>query len=406
MDEQHRAISADQVWPEAYGGGLQPWSEVVMPPVGGEGWPWPQATAMRAMRIPAVARGVGLIADLVRSMPMDLVRQGKVQPRPRLLEQPVPDAGTSWFIGVQVEDYLLHGNALHYVTSRGYDGYPLSVAWLPAQWVGVAEDEDHPGQISYWIAGRRLATENVVHVRRGADRSFPRRGMGIVEEHFETLARVQDQSTYESRQLRNGGVPSVAVIVDNANLSQEEADAAKTQWVAKYGGTSREPAILPKGTEVKPLAWSPHDSQMVEARKLTLQDVANLLRIDGFWLGADSPGLQYKSAGPMFTNLVRQTINPILGDFEDAWSQAWTPWGQRVRFDRRAATRDDFLTELQAILPAIGKVVDLDEAREFLGLPPASKELRDLVTLKPAPPQLQQATDQTQQQDQTTTQEG
>ena len=39
------------------------------------------------------------------------------------------------------------------------------------------------------------------------------------------------------------------------------------------------PVILPSGSEVKPLAWSPSDSQMVEAHQMSLQDVAN--EIDG-----------------------------------------------------------------------------------------------------------------------------
>lgn len=386
-----RAISADKLPGFAYGGGygtLQPWSELVLPPVGGEGFAdllWPQAVQHRAMSIPGVARGVSLIRDLVRTMPLDLYRGSVLQDRPALLSQPCPDAGTAWWVGVQVEDYLLHGNALHYVTSRSAStGYPLSFAWLPAQWTSISRDPD-TGDLAYWVNGTRLRTADVVHVRRGADPAFPDRGLGFVEQFLDTIRRVKDQDAYESRTMRGGSVPSVAVITGNPNLSQDEADAAKSQWVSKYSGPTREPAILPQGTSVVPLAWSPADSQMTEARKASLLDLSNALGLDGFWLGAESAGLQYKSMGPMFTNLVRQTIAPILRDIEDVWSMRWVPYGSTIQFDRNEVTREDFLTELAAMTNAYkAGVVTLDEARARLRLPPAPQELTALPPAAPA----------------------
>ena len=398
--EQVRAISADQLgWVQ--GGGLQPWSEVVMPPLGGEAIRWPTVSMARAMSVPAVGRGVGLISDLIRSMSMQLVRGTAVLPQPRLLANPCPDMGTAWFVGCQVEDYLLHGNALHYITVRGWDGYPLAATWLPAQWTSIGESDTDPGECDYWVGGVKLDRRNVVHVRRGSDRSFAKRGIGIMEQYFETLARAKDQETYETQQLRSGSVPSVVIETPNPDLSQAEADMAKQAWIEKYSGPNRQPAILPAGSKVTPLSWSPNDAQMVEAKRATLQDIANLLRMDGFWVGAESAGLQYKSAGPMYTNLVRQTISPIALDFEDAWSDAWTPLGQRMRFDRRAITRDDFLTELAAILPAVGTLLTLDEARDYLGYGPAPAELK----AKPQPVALQPV-DQTAQDGQNDQQQG
>src|SRR5690349_16989579 len=91
----------------------QPWNRVIFPP--------PDApaslpmTASRARGIPAIARVLQLISGVIRQMPLDDYRGVEPLPRPRLLESPDPDVARSWWVGNQVDDYLLHGNAVHYV---------------------------------------------------------------------------------------------------------------------------------------------------------------------------------------------------------------------------------------------------------------------------------------------------
>ena len=64
--------------------------------------------------------------------------------------------------------------------------------------------------------------------------------------------------------LAGGAVPSVAIITPTGTLTQDVADAAKEAWLNKFGGPVREPVILPNGTQVIPLAWSPSDTQLIE----------------------------------------------------------------------------------------------------------------------------------------------
>ena len=58
----------------------------------------------------------------------------------------------------------------------------------------------------------------------------------------------------------------------------------------KFSGPTREPVFLPNGTAVIPLAWSPTDTQLAEARHMSLLDVANMFNLDGYWLGAPVAG--------------------------------------------------------------------------------------------------------------------
>lgn len=347
----------------------QPWTRVVFPGVDERRTVWDPVSAMA---LPSVGRAVNLIAGQVRQMPIDDYRGVTPLPRPRLLEAPDPSQARSWYVGEHVKDYLLHGNAVSYVSAYDAEGWPAACAWLPASWVTISWDPGDPQYAApdYWVGGHKLDRERVIHVKRGADQAWPVRGVGVVEQHVGALSRVAMAEQYEASALSGSGVPSVAVITPNPRLGPDEAKAAKADWKEKFDGPAREPVILPSGTQVVPLAWSPTDAQLTETRKLGLQDVANIFNVDGFYLGAESRGLTYKSPAPMFLQLLRITLEPILADFEGVWSAAWLPRGRRARFDRQVLLVDDLQTSINTLATAVAAgLMTLEEARIYLGMP-------------------------------------
>jgi HK97 family phage portal protein len=376
---------AVDLWRTGQGLANQPWSRVVFPNPDGSIWPgatWLPSVwdAASALRVPAVSRATTLYSGLIKQCAIDAFRGVDPLARPRLLDAPDPDESRSWFVGVQVEDYLWHGNALQLVTSRSVEGWPLSVAWVPASWVSIIW---HPGEPRhrYMVGATELPFEDVIHVRRSADRRLPVRGVGVIEQHLSTFDRAAMEEDYERSTLSNSGVPSVAIVTPNPSLSQEEADDGAVVWDEKFGGPVRRPAILPYGTTVIPLGWSPADSQMIEARKMTLLDVANAFNLDGYWLGAPTTSLTYRSPGPLYLGLLRTSLEPVLSDFEGTWSRAWLPRGQSLRFDRLQLTRDDFLSTLPVLTDAVGEpILTHDEARHYLGLARAGQSSVSLTS--------------------------
>jgi HK97 family phage portal protein len=324
-----------------------------------------------ARRVPGVARCIQLYGGMLKQMEIDVYRGADKLPTPRLVDRPDPVRGRPWFVQVSVEDYLLNGNSISLVTTRGADGWPTSVQWLPAQSVYITWTPYDPDvDIQYFYYGTPLPLENVIHVRRGADRYFPVRGVGVVEEFLATLDRVAMEEEYERSALSSGAVPSVAIIAPGS-LTKDVADEAKSDWLGKYGGPSREPAILPNGTQIVPLAWSPSDTQLTEARHMSLTDVANAFNVDGYWLGAAVSGMTYKTAAPQYQQILRTSLEPVIADFESEWSYSWLPRGQVIRFDRAQLLRDDLATTATASAGLYGAgIVNLEEARQMVGLPP------------------------------------
>jgi HK97 family phage portal protein len=343
------------------------------PPPGrsGFGIPGPYVyDALSARRVPAVGRAIQLYAGLTKQCPREAYRGFTRLPTPRICERPMVGRGGAWFVGVNVEDYLLNGNAVNLVVARGTDGWPLAVRYLPINYVYLSYDPQS-GEESYSYLGMPLPFDDVIHVRRGIDRWYPVRGVGVVEEYISSLDRIAMEEEYERGALSEGAVPSVAVITPQSTLTQEVADQAKEQWVEKFGGPVREPVILPNGTVVQPLAWSPTDTQLAEARRLSLLDVANMFNLDGYWLGAPVAGMTYRTAGPQYQQILRTSLEPVMIDFEEAWSDAWLPRGQRIRFDRSQLLREDLATSTTAAVAAYkAGIITAPEARAFMDLPP------------------------------------
>ncbi len=377
------------------GGGVQvtqPWNQVIWP--GADG-PAPRGMNARiAQSIPGVGRAGALIAGMASQMPMEKARGWEILPRPPILRRPDPTKSRSWFVSMHMWDYLLHGNAVHYITSRFPEsGLPASTMWLPAEQVTITWDPDDSAKVAYFMGGQQLDNANIVHVQRGADPWCPHRGVGVVEQHTRALGKVDKQESYESQVLDGSAVPSVAITTPNPDLGQEEAEAAKSTFVEKYGGAKREPGVFPQGTVITPLSWSPADSQLVEARQLSLTDVANIFNLDGYWLGAPSSSHTYRSPGAMYLNLLRQTVNPILDQFEDVWGQWWlvSP-DEDLKFQRRAVLADDFATSVGTAKEAVDAgLMGKGEARStLLGLPAELPGAEVDTALREAPRMIQQ----------------
>lgn len=366
----NRVVWPDEDW----------WSGTALPLV------WDAATARR---LPAVARALGIYGGIGKQMTLEAYRGIVPLPRPRLLDQPDPARGRGWFVQVNIEDYLLHGNAVQLVTARDPAGWPTALTWVPATWLSLIWDPRSPADVTYalrWDLSVTLDPADVVHVRRSSDPWAPPRGIGVVEEQLRTLDRAGRQEEYERSTLAGAAVPSVAVITPNPRLGEDEATGAKVKWLEKYGGRGREPGIFPAGTQVIPLAWSPSDSQLVEARQQTLVDVANMFNLDSYWLGAPGATMTYKSPGPMYLNLIRTSVAPVITDFQDVWSSALLPRGQRVIFNPAPVLGEDFATTITTLRAAVDSgLYTRDEARVVLNLPPLGDAVPQVGPLPAAP---------------------
>lgn len=330
--------------------------------------------ANTARALPGMGRALGIYSMLVQAeleawkqtRSADGKRSLVPIDQPRICDRPDPDMARPTFIKACLEDYLLNGNAVQLVTNR-VGGWPWSTRWYPAHRWGITPDRfDQP---VYTLDGKPVERDDVVHVQRGADESFPWRGVGVVEQHVRSLNRAGLQESAEAANLTDRGMPAVAIITPNSEIDPEANDLVADEWVKRFAGADPKPGIFPKDTQITPLSWNPTDSQMTEARQMSLVDVANVMNLDAYWLGAATGSHTYKSPGPMFLALLRTSLEEVMVTFEDVWSFAWTPRGQRIRFDRTTLQRDDLASMLAAFTAGSSYFPDKNEPRAYMGFP-------------------------------------
>ena len=332
--------------------------------------------AQTARSLPGMGRALGIYRMIVQCE-LEAYRQTRagdrrvlelLPARPRLLERPDPDLARPTFVGAHIEDYLLHGNAIHYITARDAERWPAAVRYYPAHRWTIQPNDDWT-DVVYQLDGREVDRERVVHVQRGIDPDYPFRGVGVVEQHLRSLNRAGLQEAAETSSLTDRGMPSVAIIKPNPEPDPEGDTAVADAWVERFSGSTPKPGIFPAGTSIIPLSWNPTDSQMVEARQMSLIDVANVMNLDAYWLGAPGSSHTYKSPGPMFLALLRSSLSEVMAAFEDEWSFRWLPRGQRVAFDRVVLQRDDLGSMLQAFTTGAVYFPDKNEPRAYMGFP-------------------------------------
>lgn len=372
-----------QLWPSA-APGSQLWPPTQPRTLTRQVW-----NAETARSIPGMGRALGvygMVASCALQHVVTAPGDPATPPAPRgltrMLQRPDPDWALPTWLLVHIEDYLLHGNACHLITALDSTGYPAAVRWFPAHRWGVQEVD---GQPVYTLDGRDVPRERVVHVRRGADPRMPWRGIGVVEQHLETLNRAGLESAAETAALTDRGMPAVVIIKPNGEADPVNDDKVASKWAERFSGQDPRPGIFPQGTVVTPLSWKPSDSQMVEARAMTQRDLASAMNLDPYWLGAEGSTMTYRTPGPMFLALLRTSLNPVMKTFEDQWSFSWLPYGRGVRFDRLELLRDDLASMVATFSAGIASKLfpDPNEARTYMGFPPLPESAWPKV-----PPQL------------------
>lgn len=349
-----------QLWPPA------------MSPKTLESWVHDDATAQA---IPGMARALQVYCGLIGQLDLDQVRNEELmRPRPIVLNSPDPNLSRMNYVGQSVRDYWVHGNAASLVLARDFRGYPSALGYFPAHAWSVPLNEPDV----FYLHGQPVPAADVVHVQRGVDPTNPRRGIGVVEGHLRSLKRVGLQERYEEDALEGAGVPSVVVIAPQKDLTQKQADDAADMWEQRFGGSGRRPGIFANGTSVQTLAWNPSDQELVLSRQLALTDLANIMNLDPYWLGAPGSSHKYQSAGPMFVALMRTSLEPVMQPFEHVWSRRLVPYGSEVKFFRPALTRDDMRTMATWGGPAVvNGLMTVNEWRQQAGLPRSTEPWAD-----------------------------
>ena len=369
----------------------QPWLYWLGPngnATGGGPWghPIPGAGAGGAgyASIPAVSRATGLIVDTIATLPWHVYRadverlttptwiadpqalrlDGRVVDTSQLIDARLSrvDFWSEW-----IRSALWWGDGFAYVPVRDDNGAPKPPLWLlhPDD-VEIREGGD------YWVGETRIPSTKIIHLR-GQTPIVNGRGTGVLTRFSSDLAMSQSLRSYMAGAF-SAGVPAGYLKTSTPNITQEQADALKTRWMAQHGSSQRSIAVLNATTEFHPLTWTPVDTEAAEFARLTLSQIALMFGLPVSMLGGPSGNsLDYSTTELRMLELYQLTLLPWIARIE-AVLDAQLPRNTDTRIEIDGLLRADFKTRFETYAIAIDKgILTVDEVRAFENRPPLAE---------------------------------
>jgi HK97 family phage portal protein len=301
-------------------------------------------------------------------MPFALERDGvlteEVLP---LMERPVPWMTRQAAIESAVETLIDYGN--YFALSAQFDtlGRAQGLIDVHPRYVAVALT---PAGMVYRIGGEIYRSSDVMHIRTGAP-AGSLLGRGVLETSATSIATATAVASASSFFYADGVYPAGVLAVEDPDLDEDEAETLRARWVSKV--RRGEPVVLPAGTEWKAVV-SPNaeQAQLAQAAQMSRREVADLLDLDGDWLGVPGNTMTYANIVDRVDNLIRFTCQPWMTGIEDAFTDL-TSRPTRVRFVTDELFRAQTATRYASYAVGLAQgFLTLDEVRRLERLPPLS----------------------------------
>ena len=314
-----------------------------------------------ALGIPAIFRGVSLIADAVGALEFCAYRNDReVLPKPVILARPNPVETRMETISAMAASLIMHGNYLAVLGEPGANGLPDSIYPVAADRVQVSRDK---GRIIYKIDEKTYDKSEILHIKNF---TMPGDlvGRGILAIAKQALGKEIAISEYASKYFDGGVNPTAVIKSQNPDLSSEEADALKTAWMSMYSSRNRAPVVMNASTDFEVLSSNAAESQLVEAQTAGLTEASNILGLPPYYLGAPNSSRTYSNVEEETLQLIKFSIQPIAERIEAAFSDLLVR-GQYAKFKYESMLKTDTLNRYNAYAIALANgFLTVDEVRD------------------------------------------
>lgn len=368
--------------------------------------PWQPATIAEAMSVPAIKRGVALIAGTMGTLPLIAYRNGVIIETPRQIARPDPYSiprDTYRDIG-----YLMatRGEHVFWIASRDADNQPTAFVTVPPRELKIEDNQDNrlfPTYIWGSIRGTRYSAANpsgqFLHMTYFKEPG-QLRGVGPLQICQAAVSVSVEAQEWAASFFADGGIGSM-VIRSNVPLSGDpsqpwnedpddedetisEADAFLNAWQSKAHNVPR--VAGPEVGDIEYPNINPQGAQMLAARDYQNGDAARMLDIPGVLLEYSTAGssLTYQNIADVYMLWIKSGLAPMYLEPVEQWMSDTLPRNTVVRFDVGSLERADAKTRFEVYQMAIGSgIFDAEYAAMKEGITPGSP---DTAPIAPAPP--------------------
>lgn len=293
----------------------------------------------------------------------------------RALDAPAPGWSGFTLKEATMMSLYIFGNALWVKTRRQGD----LVGFEVVPWQSVAIDKDGNYQVMASDRVTRLLPGRVVHFRWWNPAGAA--GVSPLEALRTTLELEREAARVATNRFRDGGQPD-GVIKVKAQLTESQRTGLRQSMIDLMSGRGSKYLVLDEDTEWQPMSQTAHDSQLVEHRKLTREEVAAVFDIPPPIIGIldhatfsnieeQHKMLYQDTLGPPLA-LIEQTIRRQVIDLEPGWDDVF------VEFDLAEVLKGNLKERAEALAVQITNgMITRNEARQINNLPPSDDPRAD-----------------------------
>ena len=332
---------------------------------------------VQAMKINAFYACVLLISDTISTLPVDsfIRRDGDrvpYRPHPTWVQRPDVDLLRSEHYQQVLISLLLDGNAFVRVF-RDNSGQVINLVVIDPYRVTVTRNKV-TREIEYIIdedESKPVSKRDMLQITE-LRKAGELRGMSRVTELKDNLGLTTALQSFASRFFGQGATTS-GIIETAQSLNSDQAKQLVDSFNQRHSGfrKSNRTGLLTGGAKFVRTGVNPDEAQMLDSRKLAIEEVARMFRVPPHMIGVTTPGaMSYASVEQNNINFVTHTLRPYVAKIEDAYS-ALLPDAAFIRFNVDGLLRGDFATRMNGY--SIGSqagFLSVNDIRRFEDLRP------------------------------------
>jgi len=327
-----------------------------------------------AMQVPAIARARNVICNTLGSIPLEMyARDGRQMRSLSWMEQPDLHTPRSVTMAQTIDSLMFFGRAYWSVTNTyAEDNRPSRFTWVDPRRVTFTTNTANTQIDQYYVDNNAVPMSGI-----GSLITFQALDDGVLARGGRTIAT---SHALEVAAYNISKDPVPMGILKNTGFDMADSAVVELLNTWKQSRQNKSTAYLNSNLEYQTVGFDSKQMQLVEARAHIASEIARLMNVPAYVVGADmQANMTYSNAVDTRKDLVNNTLRGYIAAIEDRLNMAdITTSGSFVRFDLDDYLREDAKTrtEITTSLLASG-IIDVNEAREMEDMAPRGSESAD-----------------------------
>ena len=320
-----------------------------------------------AMQVPAVARARNVVCNTLGSIPLELyARDGRHMRKHSWMEQPDLNTPRSVTMAWTIDSLAFFGRAYWQVTNTyAEDNRPSRFTWIDPRRVTFDTNSANTQIAQYYVDSAAVPMSGI-----GSLVTFQALDEGVLARGGKTIATAHALET-AAYNVSQDPVPMGILKNSGFDLTEDQIISSLNAW--KQARKTKSTAYLNNNLEYQVVAFDAKQMQLVEARSHIASEIARLMNVPAYVVGADQQAnMTYSNAVDVRKDLVNNTLRGYISAIEDRLNMGdVTPSGSFVRFSLDDYLREDARTRMEITTALLTNgIIDINEAREMEDLSP------------------------------------